>query len=81
MTMTKNPTLAKVLLRTSHGDIQLLLRGTRRRTGADDKFRFSATVEGGTGRYIGATGSGSFTGRMNRRTRHHTLNGSFSLTY
>jgi hypothetical protein len=69
-----------VTVRAKGGTLQLKVRGTARSGGLRSKFDGTATMTGGTGRYAGARGKGTFTGVVNRRTWAATLDARGSLT-
>jgi hypothetical protein len=69
-----------VTVRAKGGTLRLKVRGTARSGGLRSKFDGTATMAGGTGRYAGARGKGTFTGVVNRRTWAATLDARGSLT-
>lgn len=70
-----------VTISASGGKIRLKVNGRARSIGARSKFNGSATISGGTGKYDGATGTGTFKGVVNRRTWHVTLDATGSYHY
>jgi hypothetical protein len=69
-----------VTVRAKDGTLRLRVRGTARSGGLRSKFDGTATMSGGTGRYGKASGKGTFTGVVNRRTWAATLDAHGSLT-
>jgi hypothetical protein len=69
-----------VTVRAKGGTLRLNVRGTARSGGLRSKFDGTATMTGGTGRYAGARGKGTFAGVVNRRTWAATLDARGSLT-
>lgn len=69
-----------VSVRAKDGTLRLKVRGTARSGGLRSKFDGTATMSGGTGRYSKASGKGTFTGVVNRRTWAATLDARGSLT-
>jgi hypothetical protein len=69
-----------VTVRAKNGTLQLKVRGTARSGGLRSKFDGTATMSGGTGRYAKASGKGTFTGVVNRRTWAATIDARGSLT-
>jgi hypothetical protein len=69
-----------VSIKTSGGTVRLKVKGRARSLSLRTKFDGTATISGGTGRYARAKGTGRFTGVVNRKTWHATLDatGSFS---
>ncbi len=78
--LTSLSIVGTVTVRAKDGTLQLQVRGTARSGGLRSKFDGTATMTGGTGRYAGAHGKGTFTGIVNRRTWAATLDARGSLT-
>jgi hypothetical protein len=80
ITLTSLSIAGTVTVRAKGGTLQLKVRGTARSGGLRSKFDGTATMAGGTGRYAGARGKGTFTGVVNRRTWAATIDAHGSLT-
>ncbi|HEX5923881.1 MAG TPA: autotransporter [Baekduia sp.] len=80
ITLTSLSIAGTVTVRAKGGTLQLKVRGTARSGGLRSKFDGTATMTGGTGRYAGARGKGTFTGVVNRRTWAATIDARGSLT-
>jgi len=63
------------------GSLTVTVVGYPQSVGTVARFSGSLAVRKGTGRFSDATGSGTFTGTVNRRTWHITVNASSRLTY
>jgi len=68
-----------VTITTSRGNLRLKIDGRARSIGLRSRFSGSATIDGGSGRYADAKGSGTFSGVVNRSTWAATLDASGSL--
>lgn len=68
-------------LTTRGGTVSITAVGTPRAAGARGKVSGSIRIVGGTGRFRGASGSGSFSAVVNRRTFASTITASGRLTY
>lgn len=62
-----------VTISTSAGKVRMKVNGRARSLDVRAKFTGTAKVSGGTGKYAGAIGTGTFTGVVNRRSWHVTL--------
>lgn len=69
-----------VTIATSKGRLRLKIDGRARSLELRTKFNGSATIEGGTGRYAHARGSGKFSGVVNRSTWAATIDASGAYT-
>ncbi len=63
------------------GSLTLSVNGKPRSTGIRARFSGTMRVVKGTGRYSGASGSGNFSGTVNRRTWAASVDASGRLTY
>jgi hypothetical protein len=63
------------------GSLTVNVLGYPQSVGTVARFSGNLAVRKGTGRFSDATGSGTFTGTVNRRTWHITVNASSRLTY
>jgi len=70
-----------VTISARDGKVRLKVDGRARSIGARSNFNGTATMSGGTGKYAGATGTGTFKGVVNRRTWHVTLDATGSYHY
>ncbi|WP_445148686.1 autotransporter [Baekduia sp. Peel2402] len=70
-----------VTISAAGGKIRLKVSGRARSIGVQTKFNGTATMSGGTGKYAGATGTGTFKGVVNRRSWHVTLDATGSYHY
>jgi hypothetical protein len=70
-----------VTITTSRGKLRLKVDGRARSIGLRSKFSGSAAIAGGSGRYVHAKGTGTFSGVVNRSTWAATLDASGSFTY
>jgi hypothetical protein len=80
ITLTSLSITGTVTVRAKDGTLRLKVHGTARSGGLRSKFDGTATMSGGTGRYAKASGKGTFTGVVNRRTWAATLDARGSLT-
>jgi len=81
ITLTSLSIKGTVTVRAKGGTLRLRVSGTARSGGLRAKFDGRATMDGGTGRYAKARGSGTFAGIVNRRTWAATLDAHGSMTY
>jgi hypothetical protein len=81
ITLTSLSIKGTVTVRAKGGTLRLRVSGTARSGGLRAKFDGRATMDGGTGRYAKARGSGTFAGVVNRRTWAATLDAHGSMTY
>jgi hypothetical protein len=81
ITLTSLSIKGTVTVRAKDGTLRLRVSGTARSGGLRAKFDGRATMDGGTGRYAKARGSGTFAGVVNRRTWAATLDAHGSMTY
>jgi hypothetical protein len=81
ITLTSLSIKGTVTVRANGGTLRLRVSGTARSGGLRAKFDGRATMDGGTGRYAKARGSGTFAGVVNRRTWAATLDAHGSMTY
>jgi hypothetical protein len=70
-----------VTITTSSGKVRLNVDGRARSLGLRTKFTGTAVIAGGTGRYAHAKGTGRFTGVVNRRSWHATIDAAGSFSY
>ncbi|HEV7495902.1 hypothetical protein [Baekduia sp.] len=70
-----------VTINTSRGELRLKIDGRARTLALRTRFDGAATIDGGTGRYAHARGTGRFTGIVNRSTWASTIDASGSFTY
>jgi hypothetical protein len=70
-----------VTVTTKQGQLRLKINGRARSLELHTKFDGTATIAGGTGRYAHASGSGTFSGVVNRNTWATTIDATGSLTY
>jgi hypothetical protein len=70
-----------VTIATREGKIRMKVDGRARSVDRRSKFNGTARMVGGTGKYEGATGTGTFTGVVNRKTWHVTLDAKGSYHY
>jgi hypothetical protein len=70
-----------VTIKTSKGQLRLKVDGRARSLELRTKFTGTATVDGGTGRYTHARGSGTFKGVVNRSTWAATIDANGAFTY
>lgn len=70
-----------VTIATSQGKIRMEVNGRARSIKTRAPFDGTAKMVGGTGKYVGATGTGKFTGMVNRRTWHATLTATGTYHY
>lgn len=70
-----------VTITTSSGTVRMNIEGRARSLGLRAKFTGRTTITGGTGRYAKATGSGQFTGVVNRSTWHAIIDATGSYSY
>lgn len=70
-----------VTIKTKRGDLRIKISGTARSSGVRTKFDGSATMDGGTGIYRRARGTGKFSGIVNRSTWAATIRATGKLTY
>jgi hypothetical protein len=81
ITLTSLAIKGTVTVRAKDGTLRLRVTGNARSGGLRAKFDGTATMDGGTGRYAKARGSGTFTGVVNRRTWAATIDAHGSMTY
>jgi hypothetical protein len=81
ITLTSLSIKGTVTVRAKGGTLRLRVTGDARSGGPRAKFDGTATMDGGTGRYAKARGSGTFTGVVNRRTWAATIDAHGSMTY
>ena len=72
---------ATVTINTRRGKLRLKVDGRARTLELRTKFNGTATIDGGTGRYAHARGTGTFAGVVNRLTWAATIDSSGSFTY
>lgn len=70
-----------VTITTSAGKVRMSVDGRARSLGPRPRFNGKATIDGGTGKYAGAKGTGTFHGMVNRRSWHVTLDATGSYHY
>lgn len=70
-----------VTISTKTGKVRMKVEGRARSLGDRPRFTGTATMTGGTGKYAGASGTGKFTGIVNRNTWHVTLDATGSYHY
>jgi hypothetical protein len=70
-----------VTVTTPEGKMQVAISGRAQAIQLRTKFSGTVKITAGTGRYKNATGSGRFTGVINRSTWHVTVDATGSLTY
>lgn len=70
-----------VTITTATGKARMKIDGRARSLGLRTKFTGKAVLVGGTGRYAHARGTGQFTGVVNRRTWHATIDATGSFRY
>lgn len=70
-----------VTIATAQGKVRIEVDGRARSLGMRPQFEGVATMTGGTGKYAGAEGTGTFTGVVNRSTWHVTLDATGSYHY
>ena len=70
-----------VTITTKQGQLRLKIDGRARSLELRTKFNGTAAIAGGTGRYAHASGSGTFSGVVNRNTWATTLDATGSLTF
>ncbi len=69
-----------VTIATTRGKLRLKVDGRARSIGLRSRFSGSASIDGGSGRYAHAKGSGSFSGVVNRSTWAATIDASGSFS-
>jgi hypothetical protein len=70
-----------VTITTSRGRLRLKVDGRARSIELRSRFSGSASIAGGSGRYAHASGSGTFSGVVNRSTWAATIDASGSFSY
>jgi hypothetical protein len=70
-----------VTIKTKRGNLRIKINGTARSSGVRTKFDGSATMDGGTGIYRRARGTGKFNGVVNRSSWAATIRATGKLTY
>ena len=70
-----------VTISAAAGKVRMQVDGRARSLGLRPRFNGTAKMTGGTGKYAGASGTGKFTGVVNRRTWHATLDATGSYHY
>jgi hypothetical protein len=70
-----------VMISTAKGQVRLKVDGRARSLGMRTRFNGKATIQGGTGKYAGAEGTGTFSGVVNRSTWHVTIDATGSYHY
>jgi hypothetical protein len=70
-----------VTISTAKGKVRMHVDGRARSLGMRTRFDGKATIEGGTGKYAGTHGTGTFKGVVNRSTWHVTLDATGSYHY
>jgi hypothetical protein len=70
-----------VTISTSKGKVRMQVTGRARSLSQRTPVNGTAKIVGGTGKYAGAVGTGTFKGVVNRRTWHVTLDASGSYHY
>jgi hypothetical protein len=82
ITLTHSVVLRGVVtITTSRGELRLTVDGRARSIELRSKFSGSASIVGGTGRYVHAKGSGTFNGVVNRSTWAARMDASGTLSY
>lgn len=70
-----------VTIKTKRGNLRIKINGTARSSSVRTKFDGTATMDGGTGIYRKARGTGKFDGIVNRSSWAATIRASGKLTY
>ncbi|MFA4927878.1 MAG: autotransporter [Patulibacter sp.] len=70
-----------VTIKTKRGDLRIKINGTARSSNVRTKFDGTATMDGGTGIYRKARGTGKFDGIVNRSSWAATIRATGKLTY
>jgi hypothetical protein len=70
-----------VTIATAQGRVRIAVDGRARSLGMRVRFDGGARLTGGTGKYAGTTGTGTFFGVVNRRTWHVTIDATGSYHY
>ncbi len=82
ITLTHSVVLRGTVTITSpSGKLRMKVEGRARSLSLRTRFSGQATMTGGTGRYAHATGTGTFTGVVNRSTWHATIDAKGTLRY
>lgn len=70
-----------VTIKAKRGTLRIKIRGNARSNGVRTKFDGTATMDGGTGAYRRARGTGRFEGIVNRDSWAATIRATGKLTY
>jgi hypothetical protein len=70
-----------VTISTTQGKVRISVKGRARSLGMRARFDGVATISGGTGKFAGAKGTGTFSGVVNRSTWRVTIDATGSYHY